>query len=94
MWYFEIFDIFLLTCTTTQAAFKNWVPFENSITKTDGTTTDDAGSLDLAMPCISWSDTVQLIIIRIVFGFTEKVKPLNLILLLHTKMLLNILNIK
>ena len=72
MWYFEIFDIFLLTCTTTQAAFKNWVPFENSITKTDGTTTDDAGSLELVMPSITWSDTVQIIIICIVFGFTEQ----------------------
>ena len=34
----------------TQVAFKNYAPFIKCITKIDGTTTDNAEDLDLAMP--------------------------------------------
>ena len=43
-------DITVTAAPATQEAFKNYAPFTKCITRIKGTTTDDAGNLDLAMP--------------------------------------------
>ena len=43
-------DITVTAAPQTQVAFKNCAPFTKCITKTDGTTIDDAENLDLVMP--------------------------------------------
>ena len=42
-------DIIVTVAPATQVAFKNCAPFTKCITKIDGTTTDNAEDLDLAM---------------------------------------------
>ena len=39
----------MVAAPQTQVTFKNFVPFTNCITKIDGTTIDDAETLDLVM---------------------------------------------
>ena len=43
-------DISVIVASATQVAFKSCAPFTKCIKKIDGTTTDDAEDLDLAMP--------------------------------------------
>ena len=43
-------DITVVAAPATQVAFKNCAPFTNCITKSDGTTIDDAEDLDLVTP--------------------------------------------
>ena len=50
---------------------------------------DDAGKLDLVCPYITSSNTDRIILTqRIVYGFIQMMKPLILMLLLKTKMVL------
>ena len=43
-------DITVTAAGATQVAFKNYAPFTKSMTKTHGTTIEDAEYLDLVMP--------------------------------------------
>ena len=75
-----------------EVAFTNCAPFTKYITKIDGTTIDDAGDLDLVMLMYNlieyssnYSDTTGIL------WFYSKDEAANFMLILRTKMLLNLI---
>ena len=88
-------DITVTAVPETQATYKNYVPFTKCITKSDGTTIDDAENLDLVMSAYnlresssSYSETTGNL------WFILKIKQLILMQILQTLIILILSSIR
>ena len=88
-------DITVTAVPRTQVVFKNCAPFTKCISKTNGTSINNAENLDLVMQTynlIKYSSNYSEI--TGIYGFILKMKQLILMLILQTLMILNLSNIR
>ena len=88
-------DITVTAAPQTQVVFKNCAPFTKCISKTDGTSINNAENLDLVMQTynlLKYSRNYSEI--TGIYGFILKTKQLVLMQILQTLMILNLANIR
>ena len=88
-------DITVTAAPQTQVVFKNCAPFTKCISKTNGTSINNAENLDLVMQTynlIKYSSNYSEI--TGIYGFILKTKQLVLMHILQTLMILNLANIR
>ena len=88
-------DITVTAAPQTQVVFKNCAPFTKCISKTDGTSINNAENLDLVMQTynlLKYSRNYSEI--TGIYGFTLKTKQLVLMHILQTLMILNLANMR
>ena len=88
-------DITVTAAPQTQVVFKNCAPFTKCISKTDGTSINNAENLDLVMQTynlIKYSSNYSEI--TGIYGFILKTKQLVLMHILQTLMILNLANMR
>ena len=88
-------DITVTAAPQTQVVFKNCAPFTKCISKTDGTSINNAENLDLVMQTynlLKYSRNYSEI--TGIYGFILKTKQLVLMHILQTLMILNLANIR
>ena len=88
-------DITVTAAPQTQVVFKNCAPFTKCISKTDGTSINNAENLDLVMQTynlLKYSRNYSEI--TGIYGFILKTKQLVLMHILQTLMILNLANMR
>ena len=84
-------DIAIAGTIVARVAFKNYAPCIKSITKIDGTTTDDAEDLAWSCGCIICQNTIRIILKQqVVYGFIVMIKQLILMQILKILISLNL----